>query len=344
MNKKHFTLILLVIFSACSKDPENENTPSEVFSASTGGVYVTNEGNFGSSNATLTYFDPFTAKVTPDAWMQANNTALGSLCQSMIQFNDKVYIVMNGSGKIEVCHPHTLVKTATITGLQSPRYILPVSATKAYVSDMAANQVYKVDLSTNTVTGGIAMPGATEEMAFLGNKLYITCSTSDKLYVADIGADSLVDSLTVNFGANSLRLDAEGKLWILCGGDYFQSIPGSLHKIDPSTMQEERVYPFTSADYPSRLRMNGTRDTVYFLNTGVFKMPLGALSLPVNPFIAPVNQNFYGLGIDSASGIIYVSDAVDFVQKGEISRHRKDGTKIESFQAGIIPGDFLFVR
>jgi hypothetical protein len=71
-------------------------------------------------------------------------------------------------------------------------------------------------------------------------------------------------------------------------------------------------------------------------------MSISAGSLPGIPLIAANTENFYGVGIDPSSGIIYVADAIDYVQRGVIYRYRPDGTLINSFLAGIIPGDFYF--
>lgn len=61
------------------------------------------------------------------------------------------YIVVNNSGKIEVCNPTNLLRVATITGFTSPRFIVPVSASKAYVSDYISNSISIVNLVNNTV-------------------------------------------------------------------------------------------------------------------------------------------------------------------------------------------------
>ena len=84
-------------------------------------------------------------------------------------------------------------------------------------------------------------------------------------------------------------------------------------------------------------------DTIYFLNNGVWRMSENDSILPMTPLIASSGNSFYGLGIDAVRHEIYVSDAIDYVQKGKILRYYSDGTLKNSFLAGIIPGDFLFL-
>ena len=66
-------------------------------------------------------------------------------------------------------------------------------------------------------------------------------------------------------------------------------------------------------------------------------------SLPISPFITSSGKNFYGLAIDKAKNEIYVSDAIDYIQKGKIYRFHSNGIEIDNFLVGIIPGDFLFL-
>jgi hypothetical protein len=51
---------------------------------------------------------------------------------------------------------------------------------------------------------------------------------------------------------------------------------------------------------------------------------------------------FYGLGINSKDYSIYVSDAIDYVQKSKIEIYSVNGTFIKSFNSGIISNGFVF--
>ena len=45
---------------------------------------------------------------------------------------------------------------------------------------------------------------------------------------------------------------------------------------------------------------------------------------------------------DASNGEIYVSDAIDYLQRGSIYRYSASGNLIDQFKAGIIPGGFCF--
>lgn len=346
MNRTFNLIIILFIFLfafACRKDKPAQKLIPEINISNKGGVYITNEGNFLFGNAKVSYYDIASATVTEDLYQPANNESLGDVCQSMCLFNGKAYIVVNNSAKIVVVNPLTFVKIATIRGLTSPRYILPVSNSKAYVTDLYANSIAVVDLSSNTVTSHIICTGWTENLVLVYGKAFVTNLYRDKVYVINTSTDVVEDSIQIGYGSNSIKQDKNGKIWVLCSGNQNKNIFAGLYCINPITNQVEHAFQFNKAtDAPNNLNINNTNDTLYFLNKGVYQMSIFDTSLPNRAFIAQGNSNFYGLAIEPLSGILYVADAIDYVQKGKIYRYKPDGTLINSFLAGIIPGNFCF--
>lgn len=337
-----FVWFLCMLLFSCRKDKPEDN-PQPSISINENGVYITNEGNFQFGNAKVSYYDPAQKTVKEDLFQPANNRPLGDVCQSMYLFNGKAYLILNNSGKIEVVNPGSFVSTAIITGLTSPRYFLPVSNNKAYVTDFASNNIAIVDLSKNTITGKISCIGWAEELALAYGKAFVTNQKRDRVYVINTTTDLLADSITVGYGSNSIVEDKNGKLWVLCGGSQIDGIKASLHCIDPISNTVEQAFQFPgTSDAPWRLDINGSNDTLYFLNKGVFRMAVNSTGLPADAFILEGNNNFYGLGIDPVTNIIYVSDAVDYVQTGVIYRYTSQGILLNTFRAGIIPGDFYF--
>ncbi|MCB0763862.1 MAG: hypothetical protein KDB84_04095 [Flavobacteriales bacterium] len=329
--------IITIALAACRKDkPETpENAPVSVGG---GGVYITNEGNFGWGNAGVSHFDKATGSTVEDLYAPANGSALGDVCQSMTLFNNKAYLVINNSGKVVVVDPQTFVTSATITGFASPRYLLPVSNGKAYVTDLYADALAVVDLATNTITGSIPMPGRTEELTLALGRAFVTAPEGDRLYVIDTATDLVSDSITLSLGASSIREDSNGRLWVLCSGS-----PGAaLHRVDPVSLTVETTFTFPTSHSPWRLAINGTHDMLYFLDDGIHRMPTTATELPNAPFIPANGRNFYGLGVDPTDGTVFVADAIDYVQRGVVYRYAPDGSETGTFHAGIVPGGFLF--
>lgn len=308
------------------------------------GVYITNEGNFQFGNAAVSYFEKGLTDAVPDLFEPANNRPLGDVCQSMFFFNGLAYLVINNSNKIEVVDANSFVSLATITDFNSPRYFLPVSNSKAYVTDLYDNAISIVDLSANKRIGEIPCNGWTEELALAYGKVFVTNRERNQLYIINTLNDQITDSITIGFGANSIVEDRNGKLWVLCSGSESKAINAGLYRINPINNTIEMTFSFSnSSNRPYRLDINGTNDTLYYLDSeGVFQLPINAVSLPTNAIILSEGRNLYGLGINPNTKEILVADAIDYVQRGRIYVYQPNGTLVKSFLAGIIPGDFYF--
>lgn len=335
-------LSVLVLLVACRRDKPDGPTSSPIdLGGSSGGVYVVNEGNFQFGNAQVSYYDIATDAALQDIYRPANDADLGDVLQSMSIVNELAYLVVNNSGKVSVVDPSSFREQAVITGLTSPRYLLPVSPGKAYVTDMYAGSVAVVDLLENRVVGRIACPGATEELVGAYGKAFVTNTAKDFVYVVDAATDRIVDSVEVGRGGNSIRQDARGKLWVLSGGG-FSAVRAKLSRIDPATLAVDAAFDFPASASPWRLNMNARGDTLYYLDGGVFRMSIHADQLPTTAFVPADGRNFYGLGVDPRSGVVYAADAIDYVQRGVIYRYAPSGQALGSFRAGIIPSAFMF--
>lgn len=338
-----FTLCVFT-FSSCKKDSPIETTSPSGFSASSAsGVYIANEGLYNNGNGSVSYYSGSGSGSIKDVYQQVNNTTLGDIVQSLTKVNNKIYIVVNNSSKIEVADITTMKKITTITGLTSPRYLLPISTSKAYVTDLFAGSISIVDLNNNSVTGHILLNGSTEQLIMYNGKVYVTNMSTSYLYVINPSTDNVTDSVLIGTGGNSIVLDKNNKLWVLCGGDYNLNITSSLHRVDPNTLTDEFGIDFPASTFINRLSINEAKDELYFLNYNVYQMNILDTNLPSSEFIAANGKNFYGLGFNNTLNQIYVSDGVDFQQAGRVYRYNDTGTELGSFGVGIIPGNFLFL-
>ena len=343
MKKIIFICACSVIVFSCRKDKPPVTETDDISVTQGGGVFIANEGNFTFGNATVSYFDFGTGNAAEDVYQPANGQLLGDVCQSLLLHDNKLYVVVNNSGKIEVCNRFSLVSEATITGLTSPRFILPVSNNKAYVTDLYSNAISVVDLNSNTKTGSIPCNGWTEEMVMLYGKVFVTNISSNNVYVIDAATDVLQDSIAVGFGGGSICVDQNDKIWVLCSGDQTNNHLGGLYKINALTKQVEASFIFPSlAESPKQIEINGAGNTLYYINNGIYKMDINAGALPANAIITQGTQSFYALGIDPVTNILYVSDAIDYIQQGKILRFTENGIPIDNFNAGIIPAYFCF--
>lgn len=335
----------LVVFS-CGNDL---TTGGEQYYRAGKGVFVCNEGNYMYGNASLSYYNPATRETDNEIFYNANNFPLGDVCQSMSIIDSKGFVVVNNSGKIYVIDINTFKYVGVIAGLTSPRYIMKVSDEKMYVTDLYTPEISIIDTKTLTRTGSIAMPvSSTERMVMHNGYVYVCAySGSDKIFKIDPATDQIVSSLTVTKQPNSMAVDANGALWVLCDGGYYGSPLGqeraTLIKVNTERFAVEKIYSFPSMDMsPSSLCATAQGDSLYYVNTSVYKMSVSDTSLPSESFVSGEGKLFYALAVDVENGEVYVSDAVNYVQKGTVMRYSGMGRLIDSFKADINPGEFCF--
>lgn len=338
------------MLAACSKPNQ---IPTQEISVSHA-VFICNEGNFMYGNASLTIYDKTTKQVHNQAFFSVNGFPLGDVLQSMAIIDGRGYLVVNNSGKVIVIDPATCKYIATIKGLTSPRYIQKIDDNRLYITDLYGAAIAIVNPQTLLVTGHIKAGGSTEQMVRYGDYVYVTSwSFNNKVYKVDTKTDKIVDSITVNKQPNSIVMDKNNKLWVLSDGAYKGSPYGkqdaALTRIDAATFAVEQVLEFNDKTIaPSELAINAAQDIIYYIggnankSNGIFRMSVADAALPTTPFIAAGSSLFYALGI-APSGEIYVSDAIDYMQRGTTFVYNTDGGIITQFKVDISPGSFCFL-
>ncbi len=321
------------------------------------GVFICNEGNFMSGNASLSFFNTKTNKLYNKVFYNANNFPLGDVCQSMAIYGDYGFVVINNSGKIMVINTNTFKYIATINDLISPRYIEIISSSKAFVTDYNSGIITVFNPTTFQKTATISIGSSTEAICSLNNYIFVSSwSYNNKVFKIDATTNQVVDSLSVVIQPNSVVIDKNNKLWVLSDGGFEGSPYGwekaAITRIDPFSFEIEQVFEFPNKNSsPTKLCINGSKDTLYYLNggwgetysqSGVCKMAISDNSLPQHVLITQGNHLFYGLSIDPHNNILYVSDAVDYIQKGWVFRYKSNGSIIDSCKVDIGPGSFCF--
>lgn len=361
-----FLILNMIFLQSCMKDELLHDFDISNHTDKTKGVFIINEGNFMYGNASLSYYNPETEEVINDVFYNTNALPLGDVAQSMTIRDSLGYIVVNNSGKIYVININTFKYVGKITGLTSPRYIHFINDEKAYVTDLYAKNITIINPKTFLITGNISVNNnetefyqhSTEQMVQAGKLIFVNCwSYDNKILVIDSETDLIYDSISVTKQPNSLVIDKNNKLWVLSDGGFegsnYGQVNSALTKIDINTLTIEEIYEFSDISAsPSELCINNTQDTLYYIysslgsgnitNAGVYKMPITAANTPESPLILADKKMFYGLGINPYNSNIYISDAIDNTQRGNVYRYTPDGVIIDTHKAGIIPSSFCF--
>ena len=352
-------LPLLLSLTGCMKDDELWEFEKPAYDIPFAGIFVINEGNFMYGNASLTYYDPETRQAIDDVFFLTNALPLGDVAHSMTIRDSLAYVVINNSGKIYILNKNTFEVKGKITGLTSPRYMHFISETKAYVTDLYARSIAVVNPQTREVTGAIPVSNsngdfyqhATEQMLQYDRYVYTNCWSYDKqVLVIDSETDRVIDSIEVRKQPNSMVLDRNNALWVLCDGGTegspYGAEEGGLMRIVAGSTEADLVLGFSRGEMPRDLKINGTGDTLYYINGDVYQYAIfgstGPELLVESPYEGSILGGFYGLEVDQLSSELYVADAIDFVQRGMVYRFNQEGIPVDTFKTGIAPGSFCF--
>jgi hypothetical protein len=326
------------------------------------GVFIVHEGQFLHDNSSISFFNKSNDTLTNNLYGIANNnSSLGDVAQSMTINNSNAYIVVNGTPKVEIVSMNDFKHQKTLTGFASPRYLYVVDASKAYISDWGSSgsgSIKILDLSSNTLTGATIPTGqGPEYMIKVGNNVYIANSggwygkRDSTVFVINANTNLVTDTIFTGFNPTALRVDKNNMLWILCSGNYpytdqnnpqlsFAESPAKLVMVNPSTNTVIQSFGIGNlGDHPNRLAINKNNDTLYYENTGIYKMSIADLAAPTIPFIT---KSFYGIDVDPNTNIIYGADAKDFTVKGAFYRYNSSGVLIDNYTVGVVPSGFVF--
>ncbi len=334
-----------LLTAACTKldkEPPDPLPPGQLGK----GFYVLNQGNFTSGNSSLSFYSEDAAKMINNIFYKLNNAPLGDVAQSITFWNDDAYIVVNNSAYIYVIDAKTGYFKKKIAELQSPRFIQVIDAEKAYISDFQLKGLMVFNPMSMQPLGVIETGKTTEAMAIVDYEVFVTnwssynqTGSNNTVQVIDANLDQLVDSIVVAKEPNSLVVDKNNKLWVLCSGGFMNEEIPALFKIDPASRSIEKRFNFPDLETsPEQLRINTMGDELYFLNGDVYSMHIEEDQLPVEPSIYASGRNFFALALHPEDQTIIVTDAGNYVQNGWMFRFASDGMLIDSVQAGIIPG------
>jgi hypothetical protein len=136
--------------------------------------------------------------------------------------------------------------------------------------------------------------------------------------------------------------DNQGRIWFGMDADSIHNIPATIYCLNSDmSLNKKIVMPTGHVAY--NLKVNGTGDEIYYFdNNGVNAISINDTASSANPLIPVNGRNLYGLGVDPKYGDVYLSDALDYVQRSKVYRYDASGNLKDSFLAGVISGNFVF--
>ncbi len=334
------------------------------------GMYVLCEGNMGANKATLDYLDLHSGVYSKNIFPSRNPQQvlqLGDVGNDCQVYGSRLWLVINSSNKVEVC---TADSAHSLGHVDVPNCrFLAFHKGFAYVSSYVGpiggasvrGSVYKIDTLTLRVVARTAVGYQPEEMAVVGNKLYVANSGGYEALqgrdydhtVSVVDLESFTEEHRIDVAPNLFRLraDSHGQLWVSSRGDY-GGHPSRLFLLRPSANGE--MEKADSVDVPvSDIAFRG--DSLCYIGTsyddqwnqhvnlGVIDVKtVSNVSSQLVKDASPI-ETPYGLAIHPLTGDIYVMDATNYVSSGWLFCFDAQGDFKWKTSTGDIPGHSCFV-
>lgn len=334
--------------------------------------YVLNEGLWGANNANISGFymnvtSPSqeistTMNTMGDLYLQKNGKKMGDVANGMVEEDNKIYVVMNGSkyvAKLDLyCKEEARYTFSENEG--EPRCI-EVEDGYVYVTQYGG-KLTKINASdmtlADTFEGGDNLEGVVEK----NGKLYVANSYkvdgsgnwvyNDEMFIIDAKTMKLEKTIKVALNPTYLY-EFHDKIYLLSKGNY-ADVPYVLQVVDTksgqvkSIPQTENVNKLTEGDNKLLYCVRSTYDENWNPVNSFFICNTKDDEVSETSFLAEVPEalksaNIYFLEMDEETGYLYIG-TTDYTNTGTIYQFDKNGKFVQSFDSGgINPSAMIFI-
>ena len=351
-------LLGALAITGCKDDPPPAEPPPAPDK-----VVVVNEGLPASGTGSISLYDPLNKNITNNVFYKTNTYVPGNSLYSIYNDGDRSFLSVAGTGEVLMVNSGNMNLQERFTGFGAPHKVLKVSDNKYYVSDWIEGGVWVLNARTGSLVKSILTGNGPENMVKYGNLVFVTNSggplADSTVSVIHALADTLMFQLPTAHNPNSLLVDNQDKLWVLCSGiedqqNPFNSTPGALIKYDltrdslefyvADSLTLDTFWVFTDNQLkPQDLIQGGNANTFYFLDyykeANLMRFDRNNNALPTVPLIM---GSYNAVGFDPDEKDIYLSDPGDGTSPGVMYRFDEAGGQQDAQMTGIAPVDFGF--
>lgn len=334
-----------LLFTSC----ENIVEEPDITANNLKGMFVVCEGTYGKANGDITFYN--SEQTTKSLYTSANNLALGDIVQSFEIVDTLGFIIVNNSQKVVVVNMRNFKAIKTIYGFSYPRSVVRADENTVYISNgngYSDNYIYSIDLSTLTKSDSLPVTTGPEKLIKVGTKVYAAIAggwNNDGHTVVEINPVTFKIERTFEVASVPIDLvsDKDNNIWAYCKGvatydEYWNATYSNsgISKINTSA-NAVKTLPFTSmsANGISNIAVSNDGSVIYYLNDGLYSMPVTSTSLPASKL---VNHLFYGMDVDPQTGNIICLDEANNMAIG----YNADGIQQFSFETAPFPGSVVF--
>lgn len=299
------------------------------------GILISNEGNFGKPNASVSWANPDFSSVKNEIYQTVNNENLGDVLQSISFNGDLAYLVANNSNKVIVANRYTMKKEKEITdGLKLPRYST-VAGNYLYVTNSSGNTVAVYNLSTNDLVKKLTVTDAAERIVTAGKTVFVenaSWGSGNKLTLINSADNTIKKEVTVPAGNIQKTVAYNGSVYTITND---KSAKASY--IYQFSEAGDVVKTFTMSNISNAKNLEIDQNKIYFTSgLGVYSMDLNATAAPTAPVFNVTDNSWSTLyGFNVIDGKIYTADAKGFTEASEITVYSTTGAVLKTFKAGM---------
>lgn len=376
--------IALVAAAGCRKEdtlrflPGENGEPSDYevvdaavnASAKPSGIYLVNQGNQGSNKARLDFLNFHNGFYIRDVFTEYNPEVvkgLGDTGNDVQVYKGKVFVVVNGSHKVEIMDAYSMKRLAQVD-VPNCRFIA-FDGNSAYVTSYVAKDkealktqkgaLYRIDLDTYKVTGQVTMGYQPEQLVIMDGKAYVANSGGyvagydDTVSVVDLKSMKVEYDIKVAINLGLMLVDAEGTIWVSSQGNFSDvsstlnylvkkgdkyELGGSVNvPVSSMALAGDKIYVIGSTYTPPAWALTTTYNIV---NAKTRKLESGS-------FITDGTESdiatAFTVTVNPGNGDIYVTDAKDYVSSGTLHCYTGSGKHKWSVRTGDIPARIAFL-
>lgn len=376
--------IALVAAAGCRKEdtlrflPGENGEPSDYevvdaavnASAKPSGIYLVNQGNQGSNKARLDFLNFHNGFYIRDVFTEYNPEVvkgLGDTGNDVQVYKGKVFVVVNGSHKVEIMDAYSMKRLAQVD-VPNCRFIA-FDGNHAYVTSYVAKDkealktqkgaLYRIDLDTYKVTGQVTVGYQPEQLVIMDGKAYVANSGGyvagydDTVSVVDLKSMKVEYDIKVAVNLQLMLVDAEGTIWVSSIGNY-RDVSSTLNylvkkgdkyelggtvnvPVSSMALAGDKIYVIGTTYNPTTWKPTTTYNIV---NAKTRKLESGS-------FITDGTESdittAFTVTVNPGNGDIYVTDAKDYVSSGTLHCYTGSGKHKWSVRTGDIPARIAFL-
>ena len=335
------------------------------------GFFLLNEGNMGSNKCTLDYYDYATGIYSKDIFAVRNPDiaqGLGDVGNDIAIYGSKLYVVVNCSNLVEVMDVRTgrhlgqisvpncrsiafKDRYAYVSAYACPVELDPIS-TQGYVA--------RIDTLSLEVIGTCTVGYQPEEMAVVGNNLYVANSGGYRVpdydhtvSVVDLNSFQEIQKIDVAPNLHRMEADAYGNIWVSSRGDYYD-IPSMTFVIsteNQTVVEQLDQLPCTDMTLCGDSLYVYSSTWNYFTQSSDISyaiVDVRTRQVVTDNFITDGTdeqiQNPYGIAVNPQTREILITDAHDYVTRGKLFCFSPAGQLKWSVNTGDIPSRIVFTH